>query len=401
MRRPIDFYFNFGTNSVSAGEEIRTGEPGYGYEADGRTSVKNYMLDNETCLEIEGAEIIGPNNGTYREKLKAVRLIIDGQERNQISLNEQMAPFYYPGTRNVVPDFRDYYQRDEYSPIVGNYVCTNFGKGMLAGGSAFNATPKVGPGQDLLVKVLMPRTTEGGADISSGTMRVRLHTIQVRTEEKLTEVLRHYGHIPEGDNRVNASFTLGDLENTEDMPMKFIEKHVPDEGTFGLADWSSLHGGNEVDLPYVERYITYGQNAAASTPNSWYDFTMEGQRVTSDFQELDWNLTSRDAIRVEHIGCMTHNNSEVLRLWIDGRPKHPELRIDPVTNTLPMPQGRFTNAQHFQGPARVGKSYMIWNQHGSVQVKDNGTAIPAWTTAPTTGVMVGVWGHKYHMRGNE
>jgi hypothetical protein len=385
---------------VAAGEEIRTGEPGYGYEADGRTSVKNYMLDNETCLEIEGMEIIGPNNGTYREKLKAVRLIIDGQERNQITMNEQMAPFYNAGTRNVIPDFRDYYQNDGYTPVVGNYACTNFGKGMLAGGSSANATPKVGPGQDLLVKVQIPRTTEGGADISSGIMRVRLHTIQVRTNEKLIEVLKHYGHMPDGSG-VDASFTLGDLENTEDMPTKMFEKRVPLSGDFGLADWSSLHGGNEVDLPYVERYITYAQNAAASTPNSWYDFTMEGQRITSDFQELDWNLTARDAIRVEHIGVMTNNNSETMRMWIDGRPKHPEYRIDPVTNTLPMPQGRFTNAQHFQGPARMSKSYMIWNQHGSIQVKDNGTAIPAWTTPPTTGVMVGIWGHKYHMRGTE
>jgi len=360
------------------------------------------MLDNESVMEIEGIEILGPVTQTYREKIKAVRLIVDGQERSQITLNEQMAPAFTGGAMNAVnPDFRDFYQRDEYTPVVGNYVCTNLGKGMLAGGSAANATPKVGPGQDLLVKVLIPRTTEGGAAISAGKMRVRLHTIQVRTEEKLLEILRHYGHIQGGANVVDCGWTMGDLENTDDMPIKTIVKQVGGAGGFGLADWTSLHGGNEVDLPYIERYITYAQNHAATTPNSWYDFTMEGQRVTSDFQELDWNLTNRDAVKINHIGVMSHNHLEYLRTWVDGRPKHPEVRVDPDTNQFPMPQSRFTTTPHFQGPARLGKAYWIWNQHGSVQIKDNGTAIPAWTTAPTTGAMVAVWGHKFHLRGTE
>lgn len=402
VRRPIDFYFDFDNAGVAVGEEIRTGEPYYGFEADGRTSVKNFELDNNSVMEIEGMEILGPVSETYREKLKAVRLVIDGQEKSNITLNEQMAPAFMGGTANTIcPDFRDYGQRETYSRVGGNYVCTNLGRGMLAGGAVENATPKVGPGQDLLVKVLIPRTAEGGAAISSGKMRVRLHTIQVQTEEKLIEVLRHYNHIKADNGPVDASWMMGSLENTDNMPVKAIEKMVPDNGSFGLADWSSLPGGNEVDLPYPERYITYGQNNQATTPNSWYDFTMEGQRVTSDFQELEWNFTQRNAVKIEHIGVMSHNYLEYLRLWVDGRPKHPEYRIDPDTNQLPMPQSRFTNTPHFNGPARLGKALWVWNQHGSVQIKDSGTAVPAWTTAPTTGAMVGIWGHKYSLRGNE
>jgi len=402
IRRPIDFYFDFDTAGVAVGEEIRTGETGYGYEADGRTSVKDYDLDNESVMEVEGIEIIGPNTGTERYKLKSVRLVIDGREHDEISLNELMAPAYLPGTRNVCnPDFRDYNQSDVYTPVGGNYVCTNLGKGMLAGGSIHNATPKIGPGQNLLVKVQIPRTAEGGQAISSGVMRVRLHTIQVRGEDKLLEVMQHYGHIANAGQPVNASWTMGDLANTSDMPIKLIEKTVPNEGGFGIEDWSSLPGGNEVELPYVERMITYGQNNAATTPNSWYDFTMEGSNVTSDFQQLDWNFTKRDAVKVEHMGVLSHNYLEWVRLWIDGAPKNVEYKVTPELNQMPMPQGLYTNSRVYNGPARLGRAMWVWNQHGSIQIKDNGTAIPAWSTTPIRGAMVGVWGHRYHLRGNE
>jgi len=386
IRRPIDFVFDFATVNVSAGEEVRTGEPSYGYEVDGRAAVKNYELDNESIMEIEGIEIMGPNNVTYREKLKAVRLVIDGKEHNEMSFNEQMCPAMLGGALNTVQDFRD------------GYVCTNLGRGMLAGGDPANATPKVGPGQDLLISVNMPRLTEGGAATVSTPMRVRLHTIQIRGEPKLNEVLEHYGHLTGGN--VNQSWTMGDLENTMAMPLKTVEKTVGD-GAFGLADWTSLHGGNEADLPYIENYITYAQNSAATTPNAWYQFTMEGQRVDQTFQELNWNFTQRDALKLTHVGMMTHNNTEWVRLWKDGKPKVPEFRVTPATNALLMPQGRWTNTPQHNGPTRLGRSYWVWNEHGAIELKDNGTAVPAWAAAPTTGAMLAVWGKRFHLRGTE
>lgn len=386
VRRPIDFTFDLAESPVGAGEEIRTGEPHYGYEVDGRSAVKSYELDNESVLEVEGMEIMGPNTGTYREKLKAVRMVIDGKERNRITFNEQMAPAFLAGTLNLAPDFRD------------GYVCTNFGRGMLVGGDPANATPKVGPGQDLLISVTMPRTSEGGTDAVSTPLRVRLHTIQIRGEPKLREVLEHYGHLSGGN--VEQGWTMGDLENTEAMPLKTIEKTIG-KGDFGLADWSSLHGGNEADLPYIENNITYAQNAKDTVPNSWYQFTMEGQRVTQDFQELAWNFMPRDALKVTHVGAMPHNNTKWIRLWKDGKATVPEYRADPTTNALTMPQGRWTNTQQHNGPTKLGRSYWVWNEHGVIELKDNGTLVPAWGEAPTTGAMIAIFGKRFHLRGDE
>lgn len=218
---------------------MQTGETGNGYEIEGRQAVKAYELDNESVMEIEGIEILGPNLEAYREKIKYVRLVIDGQERNKISFNELMAPAYLPGTRNIIPEFRD------------GMVCTNIGKAMLAGGSVDQPSIKVGPGQNVIVRVVLPKESEGGAASLSTDMVVRLHVTQVRGADKVRQLLTHYGHLGD-DGKVNQSWTMGDLENTETMPIKTIEKRLPYEGTFSLADWDSLHGGNSADKPYIE-----------------------------------------------------------------------------------------------------------------------------------------------------
>ena len=277
---------------------------------DDRYAVKALTNDHETVMEIEGMEIIGPYANTYRSKLKAVRLVIDGVEKDNITMNELMAPPITAGAPNVGPSEFRAGQGDKYGGP-GNLVCTNFGKGILAGGAVINATPKVGPGQSLGIKVQIPRTSEGGAAISSGKMRVRLHTIQVRSDAKLREILEYHGLLQGGN--VDCSWTMGDLANTDVMPITQVQKQVGN-GNFGIKNWSQLPGGNDVGMPYLERFITYAQNANATTENTWYDFTMEGTNVTDESQELAWNLDRNRAIKIEHIGVIPHNNLKELKL---------------------------------------------------------------------------------------
>jgi len=66
-------------------------------------------------------------------------------------------------------------------------------------------------------------------------------------------------------------------------------------------------------------------------------------------------------------------------------------------NSLPMPAGLYTTELIYNGPAKLGRSMWIWNTTGAIEIKDSGTAIPAWSTYPTRGVQVGVWGKMFYL----
>ena len=162
VRRKVDFVFDLSSSNSSAGNEIYAGlDDNYYYEADDKEYPGAYELDNQSCMEIEGIELLGGTDGTRRVPLQYIRLEIGGNTKDAITLNELMTPAYMAGTRNLVNDFRD-----------GN-VCINLGRGMLAGGSAWEATPKVGPLQTLNVKVGFPTTSQGGDATIEHPLRVR------------------------------------------------------------------------------------------------------------------------------------------------------------------------------------------------------------------------------------
>lgn len=388
VRRTMDYVFDFGTTAGSAGTEYRTGQATAYYVDVDNQQLNEYQNDNTTVMEVEGVEIIGPYTGTYREQLGAVRLVIDGHSTTNVTFNELNAPPFLGNSSNVIPEFRD-----------GN-VCTNLGKAMLAGGSPYNATPKIGPGQNLEVAVTLAKTTDGGSASITTPMIVRLHVCEVKGEDKLAEVLTHYGALANG--QVDQSFEIGDIENLENNPIKTITKAVPGAGeTFMMADWSRLHGGTEADKPFIENYIGYAQNAAATIANEWYEFTMTGNKVNNSWQELAWNFDKKEAVKITHLGLLSHTNAEALRLYKSGRSKLPEYRIQPTINPLPMPLGLHTDNMVFNGPAKLGRGFWVWNEKASIQVKDTGTVIPAWSTTPTRGVKLQWWGKRIELRGDE
>lgn len=388
VRRTMDYVFDFSSSNGSAGTEYRTGQSTAFYIDIDNQNLNEYQLDNTSCMEVEGVEILGPYTGTYREQLGAVRLVVGGKYNSNIIFNELNAPAFLGNAPNVNNEFRD-----------GN-VCVNLGKAMLAGGPADGACPKVGPGENLEVAVTLAKTTDGGSASITTPMIVRLHVVEVKGEQKLAEVLTHYGHLVNG--QVDQSFEIGDIENVENNPIKAIAKQVPGPNeTFMMADWSRLHGGNEADKPYIENYIGYSQNMAATTPNEWYEFAMTGNKVNQSWQELSWNLDKKEAVKITHLGLLSHSNLETLRLFKTGRAKLPEYRCSPSINPLPIGQGLYTDDLMYNGPARLGRGFWVWNEKASVQIKDNGTAVPAWAATPTRGAKIQFWGKKITLRGDE
>jgi hypothetical protein len=55
----------------------------------------------------------------------------------------------------------------------------------------------------------------------------------------------------------------------------------------------------------------------------------------------------------------------------------------------------------FNGPAKLGRGFWVWNEKAAIQIKDTGTVIPAWSTTPTRGVKLQWWGKRIELRGDE
>lgn len=395
LLRPVDFNFAFSTTNLSAGESVVTGQAAaYTWRADGQNGSTAWSLDNESVAEIAGIELFGPNDNGKREKIKYVRPVIDGREISTLSFNELMAP--------GMTDF----QPDPLGAVgmrfPGSNACINCGIPVLMGGDPMDACPKIGPNDKLSIKVAAPRTAEGGVATIDTDMKVRVWIAQAKGQSKVNELLTRYGRMSGGS--INSDIEIGDLEISETMPIRSratgnaYSKNVPKTGgEFKLTNWTQLPGGDECDKPKVENFITYAQNAVGTTPNEWYQFTQDGTRVNEDWQELRWNLGSNEAIKITHIGVLAHTDMKYLRITRSNRAIDNVYEIQPGNNLFPLPAGRFTSGLQYYGPAKLAKSIVGWNEQMSIEIKDNGTAVPAWASANPAGAMVCVYGKRYEL----
>jgi hypothetical protein len=338
--------------------------------------------------EICGVEIFGPNTGCYREKLKYVRLVIDGKELGNISFNELMAPGL-TGNQADPMGWRSPSMR-------GGYACMNLGKPVLLGGDPNEGTPKIGPNQTLTVKVAAHGTTEGGTATINTPQRVRVWLLKCKGQDKLKSLLEYYHKDKFNGNQLDCSFQLGDLETMDTMPIANYEQMIGNPGGFQLANWTEMPGGWDAGKPKVSNFVTYGQNAAATTANSWYTFTMDGTHVNEDWNVLRWNLDKKTAIRIDGIGILPHKNLRYVRMYRSGRGIEFIHEVQNGNNPMPLPAQLYIHGMPTNGPAALARPFLIWNEIGSLEVQDNGTSIPAWS-ASNRGVMVAVYGKKYEL----
>ena len=377
LLRPVDFNFAFSSANLSAGESVVTGQSSYyTWRADGQTGSTAWSLDNESVAEIAGIEIFGPYNGNYREKIKYVRPVIDGREMATISFNELMAP----GLSDYVPD-----------PLgaagmrwPNSNACMNLGIPVLMGGDPMDACPKIGPNDKLSIKVAAPRTAEGGIATIDTDMKVRVWIAQAKGQSKVNELLTRYGRLSGG--RINSDIELGDLEISETMNIRSratgnpISKSVPRDQEFKLTNWTQLPGGDECDKPKVENFVVYGQNARPPPPTSG----ISSLRMVAASMMIGRSFggpisVKRTPSRSPTSAFSLIHDLKYLRITRSNRAIDNVYEIQPANNPFPLPAGRYTDALQFYGPGKLAKSIVGWNEIMSIEVKDNGTSVPAWS----------------------
>lgn len=340
-------------------------------------------MDNDSVLELFGLELFGPvTMAGARQKIESIKILVDGAEVDDIYFNELMAPPVHAGIMNRNPFFGGYGAHAD----LPNMMCFNLGVPLLMGGSPMDATIKVGPQETLAFRIKAPRAAEGGGTINEN-VKIRANIVEAQTKEVVERTLTSYGLVSGGN--IDQSFTVMDLSTNDKIE---VSKTVP----LDLDQWTGLYGGEAAAKPYVTNYITYAQNAIATTENSAYRFTMDGNRVLHDDMKFYWNLDQKKAVRITHVGVKTQTNLKYMRMYINGRenPGNEWHIVDTEQNMFPMPLSDDANVDIYNGPAAFPRAELIHNQYAYLEVKDDGTSIPAWS-ASATGAMVAFWGKKF------
>jgi len=331
-------------------------------------------------MELAGIEVIGPvTAGGTRQKIESIKILADGEEIADIVFNELMAPVYNAATMNRNPFFGGV---GKYADMPEGF-CFNLGKPLLMGGTPMDACPKIGPKETLSFEIKAPRAAEGGATIDEN-MTIRASLVEAKTIEAVERTLTAHGLLTGG--AVDQSFTVVDLSENRTLS---VTKTVP----LALNKWTSLYGGEAAAKPYVKNYIAYAQNAIATTANSAYRFTREGRYVLHTFMDMGWNLDKDEAIRVTHVGVTPRTNLDYMRMWVSGRetPGNDWNNINEDVNMFPMPLDPNALTAIYAGPVALPRPELIWNQKAYLEMKDNGTSVPAWAAA-ADGAMVAIWG---------
>lgn len=384
-RHQIDVHFNFSSENKSAGQTAKIGDSEYFYYVDGAEVQRSGAIetDRHTVMEVEGVEVLGLTSASpsaHRIPFE-LRFLAGRVTMPDIRVNELMAPSYLPTSANPTP-FRE------------GFVNTMFGQALLAGGPRWTPTIKIGPNSSLDIEFYFPLAARNG-DATIGTDGiVRLYVVEARTDEKVRELLQHWGNVTgvprlEGDNIIQ-DFTISDVESGETIE---VQKRVP----LDINNWEKLNGGPRCAAPFVSRWIGYCRPSAATTVNTWFTPETDNRKVVEKEQELAWNLPATEAIQINHMGIVPHSNLRWMRFTKPGRMVNPQIKVDSSYNFLAVPQlYDYSASQPTHGPSQLSPTYYLRGEKGSIDFRDTGTAVPAWASG-TRGLDVAFWGNKFYL----
>lgn len=380
----FDFKFDFGTTGCSLGANARVGNAAaYTVAGEGLSQSTPLTIPSEGFGEIAGIEIFPGIHGGKFEHYDYVKIFVGGQSYDDQFWNELVAPGLRPGLPDPLGAAG---LRYGVMPI-------NIGMPMLLGGRPEDCAIKVPSGKAIEVEVGCPPASEGGVALDKA-MTVRLWMVKVQGIQKLKDVLKlqsaatGLGYYD--GNVMNCSFDLGDIEVSEKMPLRSrltgnpIKNLIPETGTFDpLEHWDKLPGGMGQDKPKMHVYSVFAKQMAATTTNEWYQFVSHSSKVQDKLAELYWDFTKRDALKITHLGFKNPASGTIKNLWLrrTGRELENQYEVQWAKNSFPMPAFRDPLSLSYYGPAKLAKPFLVWNEIGSIEIKDDGTSVPAWALA--------------------
>ena len=378
---PLDFKFDFSTTNLAVGANARVGNAAaYTLACENMSYSTPLTIPSEGFGEIAGLEIFPGVVGGVKEHADYVKLVIGGQSFDDQIFNELTAPGLSPG----VPDSLG------AAGLRLGQMPINLGLPLLLGGRPEDCAPKVPPGKPIEIEIGAAPTAEGGAALTQ-PWTVRVWMVKVQGINKLKEALRfqsaYTGQGYYDGNVMNCDFDLGDIAATEKMPLRSrmsgnpIRNPIPETGSFDpLEHWSKLPGGMDQDKPKMHVYSMFAKQMAATTTNEWYQFVLHSSKVQDKYAELYWDFTKRDALKITHIGFKNPAVGVIKNLWLKrtGREVPETYEVQWAKNPFPMPAFRSASAVSYCGPAKLAKPMLIWNEIGSIEMKDNGTSVAAW-----------------------
>jgi hypothetical protein len=398
---PVDFNFDFATTGLAAGNVARVGQDAaYKWSSESQTGTQAFAMPSEGFAEVAGLEIFpGLVYGRF-EHADYVKLFIGGQSYDHQMNNEMTAPGLSPGLPDPLGA----------SGLRLNGMPINFGVPMLMGGNPMDACPKVPPSKTLEVEIACPPATEGGLALAS-PWTIRVWLVKVLGVEKVKELLKfqskNSGYNYYDGNQINCGFDLGDLEVSETMPIRSaltgnpIKNMVPDTNRAfePVGDWGKLPGGMEQDRPKVSVYSVFSKQMKITTANEWYQFVMSSQNVNDSWGELYWDYDKKNALKITHIGFKNPAVGTIkqLRLKRSGRTIEPVYDVQWGKNPFPMPRLRDPTQPQYFGPSKLFKPFLVWNETGEINMKDNGTAVYPWSSTYNDACGVFVRGIKYEL----
>jgi len=337
------------------------------------------------------------------EHLDTVKVYIGGQSYNDQVFNELTAPGFSPFRPDPLAAVG---LRHGVMPI-------NFGLPMLMGGRPEEACPKVPSGKAIEVEVTCPPSTEGGVALTKD-LTVRLWMVKVQGVQKLKDLLKFQSaytgqHYYDG-NTLNCDFDLGDLEVAEKMPVRSkltsnpIKNMIPEQGTFEPQEhWGKLPGGMEQDRPKLHVFSVFAKQMADTTVNEYYQYVMQSQQVQDKYYELYWDFTKRDALKITHLGFKNPPTGVIKNLWLrrSGRELEQVYEVQAAKNPFAMPATRDPGTFVYAGPTKLPKPFIVWNEIGSIEQKDDGTAVDGWSALNRNAAGVYSRGIRYELNEKE
>lgn len=359
-----------GTGTIVAGNRVNLGET---------------RLERDERAEIVYLEIISPVTGPgVVEDLASIIPFIDGRAYlggTNVVIKADYNGSFMPLRQSVFGHALDWSFK-QLSPgnLFGRSLAT-FGVPRSAD-SLINTTIKVKE----TINFVQVASRPGGSNVTQNR-RVRAWGYRYKGEAALRRAF--------GNTYASSTPVLNDPSTNRKIPIPKTPLPVT------LDNFTKFAGGQDQDEPTVNPFWRWSQPSTNTTPSTDYSMSFRDGRVASDEENLDFDFDENDALLIERLGIREAAN--LLDL---------EVRI----NDQVRPKGRFPtrvneNSQHFglgdpylpfdtplwMPIPLLDTPFLIHNEIGVVQIRDDGTAIVA-PTSTINGPTIGFAGKRIKLK---